>query len=137
MLGKKKIILIEDNPGLVDLITEIIKEGYLERDIVLARDGMEAIDRFQELSIKWNGEVEDKIKLIILDLDLSNINGMDILRFIKKNPRYSRIPIITLSTDSDKTTIDEAYSNGASEFVTKSLSYDDFVANLRGLKEFY
>jgi two-component system response regulator len=137
MLGKKKIILIEDNPGLVDLITEIIKEGYLERDIVLARDGMEAIDRFQELSIKWNGEVEDKIKLIILDLDLSNINGMDILRFIKKNPRYSRIPIITLSTDSDKTTIDEAYSNGVSEFVTKSLSYDDFVANLRGLKEFY
>ena len=137
MLGKKKIILIEDNPGLVDLITEIIKEGYLERDIVLARDGMEAIDRFQELSIKWNAEVEDKIKLIILDLDLSNINGMDILRFIKKNPRYSRIPIITLSTDSDKTTIDEAYSNGVSEFVTKSLSYDDFVANLRGLKEFY
>jgi len=137
MLGKKKIILIEDNPGLVDLITEIIKEGYIERDIVLARDGMEAIDRFQELSIKWNGEVEDKIKLIILDLDLSNINGMDILRFIKKNPRYSRIPIITLSTDSDKTTIDEAYSNGVSEFVTKSLSYDDFVANLRGLKEFY
>jgi two-component system response regulator len=137
MLEKKKIILIEDNPGLVDLITEIIKEGYLERDIVLARDGMEAIDRFQELSIKWNGEVEDKIKLIILDLDLSNINGMDILRFIKKNPRYSRIPIITLSTDSDKTTIDEAYSNGVSEFVTKSLSYDDFVANLRGLKEFY
>jgi len=92
MLEKKKIILIEDNPGLVDLITEIIKEGYIERDIVLARDGMEAIDRFQELSIKWNGEVEDKIKLIILDLDLSNINGMDILRFIKKNPRYSRIP---------------------------------------------
>ena len=137
MLEKKKIILIEDNPGLVDLITEIIKEGYLERDIVLARDGMEAIDRFQELSIKWNAEVEDKIKLIILDLDLSNINGMDILRFIKKNPRYSRIPIITLSTDSDKTTIDEAYSNGVSEFVTKSLSYDDFVANLRGLKEFY
>ncbi|MBT3354150.1 MAG: response regulator [Candidatus Scalindua sp.] len=137
MLEKKKIILIEDNPGLVDLITEIIKEGYIERDIVLARDGMEAIDRFQELSIKWNGEVEDKIKLIILDLDLSNINGMDILRFIKKNPRYSRIPIITLSTDSDKTTIDEAYSNGVSEFVTKSLSYDDFVANLRGLKEFY
>jgi len=137
MLEKKKIILIEDNPGLVDLITEIIKEGYLERDIVLARDGMEAIDRFQELSIKWNGEVEDKIKLIILDLDMSNINGMDILRFIKKNPRYSRIPIITLSTDSDKTTIDEAYSNGVSEFVTKSLSYDDFVANLRGLKEFY
>jgi two-component system response regulator len=137
MLEKKKIILIEDNPGLVDLITEIIKEGYLERDIVLARDGMEAIDRFQELSIKWNGEVEDKIKLIILDLDLSNINGMDILRFIKKNPRYSRIPIITLSTDSDKATIDEAYSNGVSEFVTKSLSYDDFVANLRGLKEFY
>jgi DNA-binding NarL/FixJ family response regulator len=42
-----------------------------------------------------------------------------------------------LSTDSDKTTIDEAYSNGVSEFVTKSLSYDDFVANLRGLKEFY
>ena len=137
MLEKKKIILIEDNPGLVDLITEIIKEGYIERDIVLARDGMEAIDRFQELSIKWNGEVEDKIKLIILDLDLSNINGMDILRFIKKNPRYSRIPIITLSTDSDKATIDEAYSNGVSEFVTKSLSYDDFVANLRGLKEFY
>ncbi len=137
MLEKKKIILIEDNPGLVDLITEIIKEGYIERDIVLARDGMEAIDRFQELSIKWNAEVEDKIKLIILDLDLSNINGMDILRFIKKNPRYSRIPIITLSTDSDKTTIDEAYSNGVSEFVTKSLSYDDFVANLRGLKEFY
>ncbi len=137
MLKENKIILIEDHPDHAELITEALMDGDSENDIILARDGMEAIDCFQELSSKRNGQMEHSVKLIILDLNLPKISGMDILKFLKKNPMYSKIPVVILSTDSDKTIIDEAFNYGVDEFVTKPLSYDEFIGNLRSLKKYY
>ena len=135
MLEKKKIILIEDDSDHAELITEALGAGVVGKDIILVRDGMEAIDCFQGLSVKWNGQVENKIKLIILDLNLPKIDGMDVLKFLKKNPKYSKIPVVILSTSSNQETIDEAYKNGANGYFTKPASYEEFVEKVKILKK--
>jgi two-component system response regulator len=135
-MEERKIILIEDNPDHADLIIEALGEGVIGKDVILVRDGMEAIDSFQELSVKWNGQLEKKVKLIILDLNLPKVDGMDILKFLKKNSKYSKIPVIVLSTSSDQKTIDEAYKNGANGYFVKPASYDDFVEEVKILKKY-
>jgi len=137
MLEESKIILIEDDFDHAYLITEALKDEDSENDIILIRDGMEAIDCFQELSLKWNGQVEHKVKLIILDLDLPKISGEDILKFLKKNSMYCKIPVIILSTSSVQEKIDEAYKNGASGYFIKPASYEEFVEKVKILKKCY
>jgi two-component system response regulator len=100
------------------------------------KDGQEVIDYFQESVIKWDEEVQSIIKLIILDLNLPKVCGMDILKFLKNNSRYSSIPVIIFSANSDRETIKKAYENGANGYITKPLSYDDFVEKLKVLKEY-
>jgi two-component system response regulator len=134
-MEERKIILIEDNPDHADLIIEALGEGVIGKDVILVRDGMEAIDSFQELSVKWNGQLEKKVKLIILDLNLPKVDGMDILKFLKKNSKYSKIPVIVLSTSSDQKTIDKAYKNGANGYFVKPASYEEFVEKIKILKK--
>ena len=135
-LDEKSIILIEDDPDHADLIIDIFGEQDIERNIVLVRDGQDAIDYFREMALRWRGVVDDKITLILLDLNLPKICGMDVIRFLKKQSAYSRIPVVVMSTSSDKNTIDEAYENGVDRFVTKPISYDEFVEELDALKEY-
>lgn len=136
-MEEKKIILVEDDIDHANLIVEVLEEEGIERNVILARDGMDAVDCFQDLSAKWGGHMECRIRLILLDLNLPKIDGMDILRFLRKNPKYRKIPVIILSTSSDKVAIDEAYKNGADDFVTKPLYYEEFVTKLKGLIEHY
>lgn len=133
----KKIILIEDIPDHADLITEALGKGGTEEKVILVRDGMEAIDYFQELSVKRNKQIENKIKLIILDLNLPKVSGMEVLKFLKKNSKYSKIPIVVLSTSSDQETIDEAEKNGANGYLVKPASYEEFAEKVRILKKCY
>lgn len=137
VLEEKKIILVENDPDHADLIAEILEEGGTGREVLRVRDGMEAIDCFQELGASCNGQIKDVLKLIIIDLDLPKIDGMDILKFLKKNPKYSRVPVIILSTSSEKKIINEAYKNGADDYVTKPLSFEEFIIKLKSIKEAY
>ncbi|MFQ5685471.1 MAG: response regulator [Candidatus Scalindua sp.] len=133
----KKIVLIEDNPDHADLITEALGEGGTEEKVILVRDGMEAIDYFQELGAKRNEQIENKIKLIILDLNLPKVSGMDVLKFLKKNPKYSKIPVVIFSASSDQETIDEADKNGANGYLVKPAFHEEFVEKVKILKKCY
>ncbi len=134
-MEEKKIVLVEDDPDHADLIIKALWEEDLETEIILVQNGMETIDYFQELSVKWNGQIEYKIKLIILDLNLPKVSGMDILKFLKKNSKYGKIPVIVLSTSSDQKTIDEAYKNRANGYFVKPASYEEFVEKAKILKK--
>jgi len=136
MLEEKRIILIEDDPDHADLIIDVFGEQGIERNIILVRDGQAAINYFKEMELEWRGDVNDKITLILLDLNLPKICGMDVIKYLKNDSVYCHIPVVVLSTSSDKKTIDEAYENGVDRFVTKPVSYDEFVEKLETLKEY-
>ena len=143
-MRKRKILLIEDDPDHADLILDIFKTEDVESEVVLMKDGMEAIDYFQEVdtsnqivqsNVEGGNVRHSQIDLVILDLNLPKVDGMSILKFLKKNPRYCSIPVVILSTSSDQETILEAYKNGANGYITKPLSYDEFVDKIKMLTE--
>jgi DNA-binding response OmpR family regulator len=132
-MKEEKILLIEDDPDYAELIADILKENNeedIKTEVILKKDGQEAVDYFQY-------EMQSQPSLVILDLNLPKNCGMDVLRFIKKNPEYYSIPVIILSTISDQKTIDEAYKNGANGYFVKTASHEDFVEKIKILKKSY
>ncbi len=128
----KKILLIEDDKDHADFIANVLKEGDgkdIKTEVILKKDGQEAIDYFQY-------EMQSQPSIVILDLNLPEIDGMDVLKYIKKNSKYCSFPVIILSVSSDQKTIDEAYKNGANGYFVKPASYDDFVEEVNILKKY-
>jgi two-component system, response regulator len=159
-LGENKVLLIEDNPDHAELIIDILEAEY-KKEVILIKDGKEAIDYFQKACLPdgqayppelWQtsplkqnvtrkdfsggDEIGPQIDLVILDLNLPKVHGMDVLKFIKRNSMFRSIPVIILSTSSDEKTIKEAYENGADGYITKPISYDDFVEKIKTLSNY-
>lgn len=132
-----KILLVEDDIDHVDLITDVLERNGLSKEIVRLKDGQEAIDYFQEGSVNAIEETQDEIGLIILDLKLPKIDGMDVLKFLKKNPRYCPIPVVIFSTTSEVKVIAEGYRHGVNSFITKPISYEKFIEKMKVLKEYW
>lgn len=132
----RKIIIIEDDPDHAELILDELKIGGVSKEVVLMKDGQEVIDYFQETVTKWTGNVQFIISLIILDLNLPKVCGMDIIEFIKNNPMYRSIPIVILSICADQATINRALEKGANDYITKPFYYDQFIENISVLKQY-
>jgi DNA-binding response OmpR family regulator len=130
---KKEILLIEDDPDHAELIMEILESENVEREITLLKDGLEALNYFQRY--EDNG-IQPQIKLVILDLNLPKVHGMDVLKFLKQNSMYCSIPVVILSTSSDVKTTKEAYKNGADDYIAKPILYEDFVAKVKTLNKY-
>jgi DNA-binding response OmpR family regulator len=132
-LGSKKILLIEDDPDHAELIIDVLRTENVKKEIILLKDGLEALDYLQKIDIDGNGEIRSQIDLVILDLNLPKVKGMDVLKFLKNNSRYSSIPVVILSTSADHDTIETAYKNGVNSYITKPISYEGFVEKIRTL----
>ncbi len=138
VLKEKRILLVEDDEDHAELISDVLREDNakeIKTEVTLKKDGQEAIDYFQETDIDSSVGKEPQIDLIILDLNLPKIDGMEVLKFIKKNPKYCSIPVVILSTSSNQETIDEAYKNGANGYFTKPSTYKDLIAKAKILKK--
>ncbi len=133
MKEEKRILLIEDDPDHAELIMEVLEAENVQKEIILLKDGLEALNYFQRY--EDNG-IQPQIKLIILDLNLPKVHGMDVLKFLKQNPMYGSIPVVILSTSSDDKTIETAYKNGANDYIAKPILYEDFVAKVKTLNKY-
>lgn len=132
-MGSKKILLIEDDPDHAELIIDVLRTENVKKEIILLKDGLEALDYLQKIDIDGNDEIRSQIDLVILDLNLPKVKGMDVLKFLKNNSRYSSIPVVILSTSADHDTIETAYKNGVNSYITKPISYEGFVETIRTL----
>ncbi len=126
-MKETKILLIEDDPDHADLITDVLKTENINKEVILMKDGREAINYLQKIPIDGDDKIQSQIYLIILDLNLPKVHGLDVLKFLKQNSNYCSIPVVILSTSSDHKTLGEAYKNGANVYITKPLTQEDFV----------
>ncbi len=132
-MGSKKILLVEDDPDHAELIIDVLRTENVKKEIILLKDGLEALDYLQKIDIDGNDGIRSQIDLVILDLNLPRVSGMDVLKFLKKNSRYCSIPVVILSTSADHETIETAYKNGANSYITKPISYEGFVEKIKAL----
>lgn len=129
-----EILLVEDNPGDVELIREALADGKLLNRITLATDGEEAI------SLLTGGRGYGAVirpDLVLLDLNIPRKDGFEVLHAIKRDPLLSRVPVIILTSSQADRDILKSYDLRANCFVTKPVEVDDFLHVVRSTGEFW
>ena len=120
-----KILLIEDNPDDVELTLRAFKKHNLANHITVARDGEEALDIiFQHGKESAEGLRPD---LILLDLKLPKVDGMEVLRQIKENSETKVIPVIVLTSSKEESDLAESYWLGVNSYIRKPVNFEKFT----------
>ena len=118
----RPILLVEDNPIDLDLTQRAFATKKILNPIQVARDGEEALDYIE----RWD-KGEPRPVVILLDLNLPKINGLEVLRKIKSHPEYKTIPVVILTTSSESTDLQTAYQSGANSYIVKPVDLNKFI----------
>jgi CheY-like chemotaxis protein len=127
------ILLAEDDDGHARLIERNLQRAGFVNRIVRAKDGQEALDL-----IRGEGTVlpADMQFLLLLDINMPRVDGLEVLRQLKTDPRTAKIPAIMLTTTDDPREVERCYQLGCSVYITKPVRYEDFVEALNRLGMF-
>jgi CheY-like chemotaxis protein len=118
----RPILLIEDNPMDVDLTRRAFNRRKVINPIEIARDGEEALAYLP----RWQAG-EPLPVVVLLDINLPKINGLEVLRQYKVSPEIQKIPVIVLTTSAEDRDIETAYSLGANSYIVKPVDFDKFL----------
>ena len=129
-----EIMLIEDNPGDVELIQEALQHGRVLNRISVAGDGEVALDFMNRAPGFENAPHPD---LILLDLNIPKKDGFEVLQEIKKHPVMSRVPVVILTSSQADRDILKSYNLGANCFISKPVDVDEFLGVVRSAGEFW
>lgn len=117
------ILLIEDNKTDIDLIQRAMQKKDSSVQFHIAQDGEQALAHLK----KWE-EAHPAPLIILLDLTLPKLDGLEVLRTIKEHARYKILPVIVLTSSNDNGTIQQAYKLGANSYILKAVDYDEFAS---------
>ncbi|MBA2225786.1 response regulator [Thermogemmata fonticola] len=123
------ILLAEDDDGHAQLIERNLKRAGVVNPIVRVADGQAALDYIRQ---GGNGQP----LLLLLDINLPRVDGIEVLRQLKADPHTSKLPVIMLTTTDDPREVDRCYALGCSVYITKPVRYESFVEALRRLGMF-
>ncbi len=126
------ILLAEDDDGHASLIRRNLKRAGVINDVVRVRDGQEALDYLEEMRRKGMQEANTPL-LILLDINMPRVGGLDVLRQVKSDPQTSLIPVIMLTTTDDPREVHRCYESGCSVYLTKPVQYEQFVEAIKRL----
>ncbi len=130
------IIMIEDDEGHTRLIERNIRRAGVNNEIIAFANGTAALDYL--FGPDGTGEISARRSiLILLDLNLPDMTGVDILSKVKSNPHLHRTPVIVLTTTDDQREIKRCYDLGANVYITKPVDYDNFANAIRQLGLFF
>ena len=123
-----EILLVEDSPEDMELTLRSLKKSNLTNRIEVARDGAEALDFIFCEGPHAERRIEDAPKVILLDLKLPKIDGLEVLRRIKADPRTSTIPVVMLTSSREQKDVIESYRLGVNSYIVKPVNFEGFVA---------
>ena len=124
------IILVEDNPADVELTIDALKENNMANRVKVLKDGQEAIDYIFRQGAYQDCGICDRPSLILLDLNLPKIDGLEILRRIRSNERTKSIPVVVLTSSAmDKDRI-ESYHLGVNSYIKKPVEFENFARTI-------
>jgi len=136
-MNEKQILVVEDNPDHLELTVLTLKEQGVTADIVVARDGADALDYLWGQGIFAGRNTQKQPNLVMLDLKLPKISGVDVLRQMRANPITEFVPVVVLTSSSEHSDMVACYRNGANGFVKKAVDFRAFTENLKSLQAYW
>lgn len=122
-----EIVLVEDNPHDAELALRALKTYNLANNLIWLQDGVEALDFIFAQGQYSDRSIEDVPKVVLLDLKLPRINGLEVLEKVKSDLRTKSIPVVVLTSSSEERDIVTSYNLGVNSYIIKPVDFDKFV----------
>lgn len=122
-----EILLVEDNPQHVELTLRALNKYNLANKVLVAKDGAEALEFIFAEGAYSQRRIENGPKVILLDLKLPKVDGLEVLRRIKSDDRTKAIPVVVVTTSEQEQDVVETYKLGVNSYIVKPVSFDKFI----------
>jgi two-component system response regulator len=132
-IREEEILLVEDNPDDLELTLHALRSERLKNFVHVVRDGEEALDFLFCRGSYSHRSFDRPVHLVLLDLKLPKVDGMEVLRALKSDPHTRRIPVIILTSSREEKDLSQGYELGANSYVQKPVDFDGFRAAVRQL----
>jgi CheY-like chemotaxis protein len=129
----KSILLVEDNPDDQALAIRALKRHHIGNEIVVARDGVEALDYLFGTGIYVGRDINIKPTVILLDLKLPRVDGLEVLRRLREDERTKLLPVVVLTTSNEEQDLLDSYSLGCNSYIRKPVDFIQFSDAIRQL----
>lgn len=125
-LNEVEVLLVEDNPSDAELTMRALKKRNLANKLFHAKDGAEALDFVFAKGPFVHRRVENGPKVVLLDLKLPKVDGLEVLRRIKSDERTRKIPVVVMTSSREDKDLDTCYEHGVNGYVVKPVEFEDF-----------
>lgn len=132
----KRILLVEDNPNDIELTLEALSEYNLANEVVVTRDGAEALDYLYRRG-DYKMRAEGNPAVILLDIKMPKVDGIEVLRNIKSDSGLKMVPVVVLTSSHEERDVVESYRLGTNAYVVKPVDFKEFVGAIRNLGAFW
>ena len=132
-MTEKYLLLVEDNPDDEELTLRALRRSNVLNEIIVVRDGVEALDFLFGTGTHAGRDIELLPEVVLLDLKLPKLNGADVLRRMRANPRTKLTPVVVLTSSSEDEDVITSYELGANSYVRKPVGFADFTEAIRSL----
>lgn len=127
-----EILLVEDNPDDVELTMRAFRKSNIVNEIVVARDGVEALDYLFSTGTH-GGRLPTLPQVVLLDLKMPRVDGLHVLERIRAHPRTKLLPVVILTSSIEEQDLLNTYSRGANSYIRKPVDFQEFVEAVRQL----
>lgn len=128
-----EILIVEDNPRDAELTLRALRKNNLANHVLIAQDGAEALDFFFCRGKYSNRSFQNPPKIVLLDLKLPKVSGLEVLKIVKEDERTSKIPIVIVTSSREEPDIANAYEYGVNSYVVKPVNFDQFLNAMSSL----
>lgn len=136
-MTSKVILLVEDNQDDEELALLALKKGQVANEVVVARDGAEALDYLFKRGPFADRNLESLPQMVLLDLKLPKIDGLEVLKQIRENVTTRRLPVVILTSSREEEDLFRGYDLGANSYVRKPVDFNQFVEAVRQLEMYW
>ena len=132
-MNEKVVLLVEDNPDDVELTLRAFRKNNLLNEVIVANDGVEALDYLFGAGAYAGRDLSLLPQLVLLDLKLPKIDGLEVLRRIREDERTKLLPVVVLTSSKEEQDLMQSYALHANSYIRKPVDFDRFIESVRQL----
>jgi len=136
-MSERTILLVEDNPNDEALTLRALRKNNIHDRVVVARDGAEALDYLFATGAYQDRNPSDVPRVVLLDLKLPKIDGLEVLRRMRANARTKLLPVVILTSSNEERDLLAGYGSGANSYIRKPVDFNEFAETVRHLGKYW